>query len=99
MSQLRHPTPVHATAPHRRAPATRPHRPGGCLPAPRVGMRCPLGPPIPMRMPRNTGGILITTLDIDPHGGLVSFGGTWQPHVDLTTTRPGTVVVQVLPPR
>ncbi|MBB5157452.1 hypothetical protein [Saccharopolyspora phatthalungensis] len=51
-----------------------------------------------MRMPRNTGGIVITSADTDPAHALTGFTGTWNPHLSPGILPTGTVVLQLLPP-
>lgn len=67
-------------------------------PAARTRLTCTLGPPPPMRMPRNTGGIVITSTDRDPHQALTGFTGAWKPNLSPATLPTGTVVLQLLPP-
>ncbi|MGW5646220.1 hypothetical protein ACWEV3_40255 [Saccharopolyspora sp. NPDC003752] len=57
-----------------------------------------LGPRPSMRMPGNSGGILIENAQADPSGGLAALSGTWDARLNPSRTPEGTLVLQLLPP-
>lgn len=52
----------------------------------------------PMRMPRDTGAILIQSCEFDPAGALAAFTGTWHAHLAPTDTGDDAVVLQLHAP-
>lgn len=61
-------------------------------------MVCTLGPRPVMRMPRNTGAIVVHSAEVDPSGAVASFTGTWRPRLTPNDTRLGELVLQLLEP-
>lgn len=78
------------------------------LPGTAIGHECPaasrarvawtLGPRPPMRMPGNTGGIVVTRADSDPTGALIGFSGFWSRRLDPDSVGEHAVVVQLFSP-
>lgn len=52
----------------------------------------------PMRMPRDTGGYLLTQVDVDPAGGCAGFTAVWHEFLDPTDTGDGDLVLQLHTP-